>query len=67
MIRAMSATVRDVVAKHCVPLQTEPSLDVVERVQEVPLTTVSRILGIDESGAHAELFLKAAPDYFSAA
>lgn len=64
MIRAMSATVHDVVAKHCAPLQTERELDVVELVQEVPLTTVSRILGIDESGAHAELFLEAAPDYF---
>jgi cytochrome P450 len=64
MIRAMSATVRDVVAKHCAPLQTETELDVVELVQEVPLTTISRILGIDEGGAHGDLFLRAAPDYF---
>lgn len=64
MIRAMSATVRDVVAKHCAPLQTEDELDVVELVQKVPLTTISRILGIEEGGAHGELFLRAAPAYF---
>ena len=36
----------------------------VELVQQVPLTTISRILGLDESGADVQMFLDAAPDYF---
>jgi cytochrome P450 len=64
MIRKMSSTVADVVAKQCAPLQSEREVDIVELVQEVPLVTIARILGVDASGANGELFLKAAPDYF---
>jgi cytochrome P450 len=64
MIRKMAATVTDVVAKQCGALQSETELDVVELVQRVPLTTISRILGLDESGADAEMFLSSAPDFF---
>jgi cytochrome P450 len=64
MIRKMSSTISDVVAKQCAPLQYERELDLVELVQEVPLITIARILGVDVSGANGELFLKAAPDYF---
>lgn len=64
MIRKMNATVKDVVAKECAPLQFEREIDVVKLVAQVPLITVSRILGVDTTGENAELFLKAAPDYF---
>jgi cytochrome P450 len=63
-IRKMTATVRDVVAKHCAPLQWERDLDVVNLVQGVPLTVISRLLGISDSGPNAELFLTSAPDFF---
>jgi cytochrome P450 len=64
MIRKMTATVRDVVAKHCAPLQSEKQLDVVKLVQMVPLATISRLLGISDSGPNAEVFLSSAPDFF---
>lgn len=64
MIRKMASTTADVVAKQCAPLQFERELDIVKLVQEVPLITIARILGVDVSGANGELFLKAAPDYF---
>lgn len=64
MIRRMAATVQDVVAKHCAPLQSASVVDVVALVQEVPLTTISRILGIDEASPAARIFLDAAPDFF---
>ena len=64
MIRRMTATVQDVVAKHCAPLQSASEVDVVELVQEVPLTTISRILGIDEASPAARVFLDSAPDFF---
>jgi len=64
MIRRMTSTVRDVVAKHCAPLQWERDLDVVDLVQGVPLAVISRLLGISDSGANSEIFLTSAPDFF---
>ena len=64
MIRRMAATVQDVVAKSCAPLQSASEVDVVEVVQEVPLTTISRILGIDEASPAARVFLDSAPAFF---
>lgn len=63
-IRKMSATVRDVVAKHCAPIQSAENVDIVELVQGVPLTIIGRLLGLDDSGSNAELFLRAGPDFF---
>jgi cytochrome P450 len=63
-IRKMRATVRDVVAKHCAPLQWEKELDVVKLVQTVPLSVISQLLGIGDSGPNAELFLTSGPDLF---
>lgn len=63
-IRKMAATVRDVVAKHCAPIQSQDEVDIVELVQGVPLTIIARLLGLSDSGPNAELFLKAGPDYF---
>ena len=60
MIRKMAATVQDVVAKHCGPLTHGGTHDVVQLVQSVPLATISRVLGLDESSANAEVFLQAA-------
>ena len=64
MIRKMAATVKDVVEKICAPLQWEREVDMVTLVQAVPLMVISKLLGIDESTADAEVFLRAAPDYF---
>ena len=64
MIRQMAATVTDVVAKQFAPIQFERELDLVELIQEVPLITISRVLGVDTTGENAELFLRAAPDFF---
>ncbi len=64
MIRRMAATVEDVVRKRCAALQSEGEVDVVELVQQVPLATISRILGLDDSGPDVQMFLDAAPDYF---
>ena len=64
MIRRMAATVQDVVAKHCAPLQFASEIDVVSLVQEVPLATISRILGLDADGPGARSFLDAAPAFF---
>ena len=64
MMRKMASTVKDVVAKQFAPIQSERELDLVELVQEVPLITISRILGIDATSENAELFLRAAPDFF---
>ncbi len=64
MIRKMAATVSDVVEKVCAPLQWERAVDMVSLVQAVPLMVISKLLGIDESSADAEVFLRAAPDYF---
>lgn len=64
MMRKMASTVADVVAKQFAPIEFERELNLVELVQEVPLITISRILGVDETGENAELFLRAAPDFF---
>jgi cytochrome P450 len=64
MIRKMADTVHEVVETICAPLRTESDLDVVKLVQEVPLTVISRLLGIDETTRDADLFLSCAPDYF---
>ena len=64
MIRKISATVTDVVEKVCAPMQWEREIDMVSLVQLVPLLVISKLLGIDESSSDAELFLRAAPDYF---
>jgi cytochrome P450 len=64
MIRRMAATVQDVVAKHLAPLQSAEEIDVVKLVQEVPLTTITRILGVDASSPGARIILKSAPDFF---
>ncbi len=64
MMRKMASTVSDVVAKKFAPIQFERELDLVELIQEVPLVTISRILGIDSTGENSELFLRAAPDFF---
>ena len=64
MMRKMASTVKDVVAKQFAPIQFERELDLVRLVQEVPLITISRILGIDATSENAELFLRAAPDFF---
>ena len=64
MMRKMASTVSDVVAKKFAPIQFEREIDLVELIQEVPLITVSRILGIDSTGENSELFLRAAPDFF---
>ena len=64
MMRKMASTVKDVVAKQLAPIQFERELDLVELIQEVPLVTISRILGVDTTGENAELFLRAAPDFF---
>ena len=64
MIRKMSSTVHDVVAKVCAPLQFERELDIVSLVQEVPLRVISSLLGIDESSQDADVFLTAAPAFF---
>ncbi len=64
MIRKMSSTVQDVVAKVCAPLQFERELDIVSLVQEVPLRVISSLLGIDESSQDAGVFLTAAPAFF---
>ena len=63
-IRKMAATVRDVVAKHCAPVQWEEEVDIVSLVQGVPLQVITQLLGIEESGPNAELFLTAGPDFF---
>lgn len=63
-IRKMTATVRDVVAKHCAPIQWEEEVDVVKLIQGVPLTIITRLLGIAESGPNSEVFLTAGPDFF---
>ncbi|MFK7894639.1 MAG: cytochrome P450 [Myxococcota bacterium] len=63
-IRKMADTVRDVIEKHCAPIKTEKEADIVELVQEVPLTVIARLLGLDESGSNTELFLRAGPDFF---
>lgn len=64
MIRKMAATVQDVVAKICAPLAVEREVDMVTLVQAAPLVIISKLLGIDEATADAELFLSAAPAYF---
>ncbi|MEZ4331307.1 MAG: cytochrome P450 [Myxococcota bacterium] len=64
MIRKMAATVKDVVEKVCAPLAWEREVDMVSLVQAVPLMIISKLLGIEEATADAELFLRAAPDYF---
>lgn len=64
IMRKMASTVKDVVAKQFASIQFERELDLVELVQEVPLITISRILGIDATGENAEFFLRAAPDFF---
>ena len=64
MIRKMASTVQDVVAKVCAPLAFEREVDMVTLVQSVPLIVISKLLGIDEATADAEMFLRAAPDYF---
>lgn len=64
MIRKMSTTVQDVVEKVCAPLAWEREVDMVTLVQAVPLRVISKLLGIEEATADAELFLRAAPDYF---
>ena len=63
-IRKRVAMIRDVVAKNCAPVQWEDRVDVVELVQGVPLTVITRLLGVEESGPNAEVFLKAGPDFF---
>ncbi|MCR9095095.1 MAG: cytochrome P450 [bacterium] len=63
-IRKMAATVRDVVAKHLAPIQSEEKVDVVKLVQSVPLSIITQLLGISESGPNAETFLTAGPDFF---
>jgi len=63
-IRKMAATVRDVVAKHCAPIQWEKEVDIVKIVQGVPLTVITRLLGIADSGPNAEIFLTSGPDFF---
>ena len=63
-IRKMTATVRDVVAKHLAPIQSEEKVDIVKLVQSVPLTIITQLLGISESGPNAETFLTAGPDFF---
>ena len=63
-IKKMTATVQDVVSKQCAPLQSASDLDIVELVQGVPLSIISRLLGISESSKNAEIFLKSAPDFF---
>lgn len=64
MIRKMATTVEEVVRRVCAPLATERELDMVTLVQSVPLIVISRLLGIDEATADAEMFLQAAPAYF---
>lgn len=64
MIRKMAATVKDVVEKVCAPLAWERDVDMVTLVQAVPLMVISKLLGIEEATADAQLFLRAAPDYF---
>jgi cytochrome P450 len=63
-IRKMAATVRDVVAKHLAPIQWEKEVDIVNLVQGVPLQVITRLLGIEDSGPNAELFLTSGPDFF---
>ncbi len=63
-IRKMTATVRDAVAKHCAPIQWENEVDVVTLVQGVPLSVITQLLGMAESGPNAEVFLTAGPDFF---
>ena len=63
-IRKMTATVRDVVAKHCAPIQSEKEVDIVQIVQGVPLQVIARLLGLADSGPNAELFLTSGPDFF---
>ncbi|MBJ18511.1 MAG: cytochrome P450 [bacterium] len=63
-IRKLAATIRDVVAKHCAPIQWEQEVDIVKLVQGVPLTVIAQLLGLAESGPNAEIFLTAGPDFF---
>ena len=63
-IRKMAATVRDVVAKHCAPIQWEKEVDIVRIVQGVPLTVIARLLGLADSGPNVDLFLTSGPDFF---
>lgn len=63
-IRKLTATVRDVVAKHCAPIQWEQEVDVVALVQQVPLIVIARLLGLDDDGPNTELFLTSGPDFF---
>ncbi|MAG31338.1 MAG: hypothetical protein CL908_10675 [Deltaproteobacteria bacterium] len=64
MIHKMSATVKDVVAKICAPLQYESELDAVKLIREVPLQVITGLLGINEAAEDKELFLTAAPEFF---
>lgn len=64
MIRKMASTVKEVVEDVCSPLAHARDVDMVTLVQAVPLIVISRLLGVDETTADAELFLRAAPDYF---
>ena len=63
-IRKMAAMVRDVVAKHLAPIQSEEKVDIVKLIQSVPLTIITQLLGISESGPNSETFLTAGPDFF---
>lgn len=67
MIRRMAATVRDVARKRCEPMLGTQHVDVVELIREIPLITVSRILGLDEEAPGTKMFLEAAPAYFRGA
>jgi cytochrome P450 len=60
----MAAMVRDVVAKHLAPIQSEEKVDIVKLIQSVPLTIITQLLGISESGPNSEIFLTAGPDFF---
>ena len=67
MIRRMAATVEDVARKRCEPMLGANEVDVVELIREIPLITISRILGLDEEAPGTKLFLEAAPAYFRGA
>ncbi len=67
MIRRMAATVQDVARKRCEPMIGTDEVDVVDLIREIPLITISRILGLDEEAPGTQLFLEAAPAYFRGA
>ena len=63
-VKKMQDAVQAVVAEHLAPIKTESEVDIVKLVQQVPLKVIARLLGLDDAGPNAELFLTAGPDFF---